>query len=81
MARTHFIKCDQCEEPMLLQSEISKRTQSYRCHHCADRWAAVLLNSQGGVNRVLYKDGEEMTRYGAAAAAGKIIGELVFKKG
>lgn len=77
MITTHYVKCDQCDEPMLLQSRIGRRTQTYKCHHCTDRWAFVRLNSQGGVNTVSYRNGRELTKDGLAVAAGLALGEVL----
>lgn len=71
------IRCDVCREFMYLNSEIGRRTQTYRCPECSDRWAIVRLNSLGGVSAVRHTNERNAQQYGAAVAVGGLLGNLL----
>jgi transposase-like protein len=70
----HSIKCDQCEHPMLFQKG-EGRMQAYRCFDCANRWAIVNLNSQGGVNSIAHLNERDANMRLMFYEAGRALGK------
>jgi hypothetical protein len=65
---------------MMFQNQVKDAAQSYRCFDCADRWAIVLLYSNGGVSSIDYMNRSSKSKRMLAFSLAGMVGDALWNK-